>query len=201
MIRFGAATGVAQQPVNAVVAEWVANHDQVAGLGTTTLPNATALFVPLIGSQRTIGALGVRPDDLERLADPEQRRLLETCASLIALSLERDQSVLESQRVQVQVQTEQLRNALLSSVSHDLRTPLAAIAGAASSLRDDAPADTTKRELAQSIVEESQRMTRLIENLLSGESRLDPPVEHGLIDDLATSEDGSGVVGGLEEAG
>jgi DNA-binding response OmpR family regulator len=71
----------------------VADHDQVAGLGTDTLPNATALFVPLTGSQRTVGAVGVRPDDPQRFLDPEQRRLLETCGSLIALSIERDQSV------------------------------------------------------------------------------------------------------------
>ncbi len=53
--------------------------------------------MPLIGSQQTVGVLGVRPDDLERFRDPEQRRLLETCSSLIALSIERDQSVLEAQ--------------------------------------------------------------------------------------------------------
>ena len=99
------------------------------GPDTDTLPSATALFVPLVGSQRTIGALGVRPTDMGRFRDPEQRRLLETCASLIALSIERDQSVLEAQHVQVQMQAEQLRNSLLSSVSHDLRTPLTAHRG------------------------------------------------------------------------
>jgi two-component system sensor histidine kinase KdpD len=98
-LRFGQGTNVARQEINGVVAQWVTDHDHIAGVGTDTLPNATALFVPLTGSQRTIGALGVRPADSERLNDQEQRRLLETCASLIALSIERDQSVLEASQV------------------------------------------------------------------------------------------------------
>ena len=173
-LRHGHGTEVAKVPVNAVVAQWVADHDQVAGLGTDTLPNATALFVPLTGSQRTVGAVGVRPEDAMRFLDPEQRRLLETCASLIALSIERDQSVLEAQQSEMRVETEQLRNSLLSSVSHDLRTPLAVMRGAASTLLER-PADAGSedgRELLQTIVEESARMSRLVENLLDM-SRLD----------------------------
>ena len=164
--RFGEQTSVAQSPVNATVAQWVADHDQMAGLGTDTLPNATALFVPLVGSQRTVGAVGVAPDDVNRFADPEQLRLLETCASLIALSLERDQSVLEAQRAQLQVQAEQMRNSLLSSVSHDLRTPLAVIAGASASLLSETPPDGKNRELVQTIADESHHLARLVENLL-----------------------------------
>jgi two-component system sensor histidine kinase KdpD len=167
-LRFGQQTTIAQQQMNAVVARWVADHGQPAGAGMDTLPAATALFVPLLGSQRTLGAVGVRSSDPERFLDPEQRRLLETCASLIALSLERDQSALEAHEAQLRVQTEQLRNSLLSSVSHDLRTPLAAIAGAASSLLAAPPEQTpeTRRELLQTIQEESRRLTRLVDNLL-----------------------------------
>jgi two-component system sensor histidine kinase KdpD len=166
-LRFGQGTEIDKQSVNAVVAQWVTDHDRIAGLGTDTLPNATALFVPLTGSGRTVGALGVRPDDPGRLLDPEQRRLLETCARLIALALERDQSVLEAQRAQVRVEAEQLRNSLLSSVSHDLRTPLAAMAGAANSLLDSSPADPVeRRELLKSIAEECRRLARLVDNLL-----------------------------------
>jgi two-component system sensor histidine kinase KdpD len=167
-LRYGQDTSIARHEVNAVVARWVADHDQAAGAGTDTLPNATALFVPLVGSQRTVGAVGVRPNDPERFLDPDQRRLLETCASLIALSLERDQSVLEAHAAELRVQAEQLRNSLLSSVSHDLRTPLAAIAGASSSLLE-APPDQkpeARRELLQTIVEESRRLGRLVDNLL-----------------------------------
>lgn len=164
--RFGADTAIARFAVNAIVAQWVADHGEIAGIGTDTLPNATALFVPLLGSQRSIGALGVRPQDSERFLDPEQQRLLETCASLIALSIERDQSVLEAHDAQLRMQAEQLRNSLLSSVSHDLRTPLAAIAGSAASLLHGQESSADKQELLQSIVEEAHRLARLVDNLL-----------------------------------
>jgi two-component system sensor histidine kinase KdpD len=168
VLRFGENTHVARETINSIVAQWVASHDQVAGLGTDTLPNATALFVPLTGSQRTVGALGVRPGDADRFLDPDQRRLLETCASLIALSIERDESVLAAQQAQLQVQAEQLRNSLLSSVSHDLRTPLAAIAGATSSLLDasEVKDPCAQKELLQTVVEESHRLARQVDNLL-----------------------------------
>ncbi len=167
-LRFGENTSVAQQPTNAVVAQWVAANERIAGLKTDTLPNATALFVPLIGSQQTVGALGVRPEDLGRFLDPEQRRLLETCASLIALAIERDRSVLEAQQAQIQVQAEQMRNSLLSSVSHDLRTPLASISGTAENLLASAQHGDKKsqREMLQTIVDETHQLVRLIDNLL-----------------------------------
>ncbi len=164
LLRYGENTSVAEQPVNAVVAQWVATNNKMAGAGTDTLPNATALFAPMIGSQRTVGALGVRPRDESWLRDPDRQRLLETCASLIALSIERDESVLEAHQAQLQVEAEQLRNSLLNSVSHDLRTPLATIAGAASSLAERAAGDD--RELLQSVVDESRRLARLVDNLL-----------------------------------
>jgi two-component system sensor histidine kinase KdpD len=163
-LRFGEKTNIANQPVNEVVAQWVANNGKIAGTGTDTLPNATALFVPLAGSQQVVGALGVAPREKERFLDPEQVRLLETCGSLIALSIERDQSVLQAHEAQIRVQAEQLRNSLLNSVSHDLRTPLATIAGCASSLVERCRNED--RELLQSIVDESRRLTRLVENLL-----------------------------------
>ncbi len=167
-IRYGEGTSVAKHETNPAVARWVVEHDRPAGTGTDTLPSATAMFIPLTGSQRTVGVVGVRPSDPQRLLDPDQRQLLETCASMIALSIERDQSVLEAHQAQLQVETEQLRNSLLSSVSHDLRTPLATIAGASSSLLDvDKKLGTQERhELLQSIVEESHRLARLVDNLL-----------------------------------
>jgi two-component system sensor histidine kinase KdpD len=163
-LRYGENTSIAKEPVNAVVAQWVTSNDKTAGCGTDTLPNATALFTPMIGSQHTVGALGVRPLDTSRLRDPEQQRLLETCASLIALSIERDESVLQAHEAQVQVEAEQLRNSLLNSVSHDLRTPLATIAGATSSVLERTSGHD--RELLQSAVDESRRLARLVDNLL-----------------------------------
>jgi len=163
-LRVGERTSIVEQPVNEVVAQWVATNGKTAGAGTDTLPNATALIVPLAGSQQIVGALGVAPKNKNRFLDPEQVRLLETCGSLIALSIERDQSVLQAHEAQLQVQAEQLRNSLLNSVSHDLRTPLATIAGTASSLLE--AASPNDREALQTVVEESQRLARLFENLL-----------------------------------
>jgi two-component system sensor histidine kinase KdpD len=168
-LRHGEKTSIAANPQNELVARWVAEHEQLAGLGTDTLPSATALFLPLVGSQQTVGAMGVRPADEARLLDPEQRRLLTTCASLIALSIERDWSLVEAHEARLKAETEKLRSTLLSSVSHDLRTPLAVIAGASSSLVQDggSMSAATRGELLATIVDESQRLSRLVENLLN----------------------------------
>src|SRR5690606_1953349 len=97
---------IAKQAINYEVARWVAGNGKLAGAGTDTLPNGTALFVPLIGSQGTVGALGVLALEATRFEDPEQVRLLETCASLVALSLERDRSVLDASEAQLKAETE-----------------------------------------------------------------------------------------------
>lgn len=166
-LRYGAKHAIASDSVNAVVAAWVAEHQQIAGWGTDTLPNATALFLPLIGTVRPLGALGVRPAEEWRVHDPEERRLLESCVTQFALAIERDQLALAAHDAELRIETEELRNSLLSSVSHDLRTPLAAISGAGTSLlSQDSLAPTTKHELLVTIVEESQRLSRLVENLL-----------------------------------
>lgn len=146
----------------------MADRNRPAGAGTDILPSAEAFFVPLIGSQRTVGVVGIRPADPHRFADPDQQQLLETCVSLIALALERDQSVLEAHEAQRQVEAEQSCNSLLSSVSHELRTPLAATVGAASRLLELLPAtaDASQRELLQTIVNESAYLARLVDKFL-----------------------------------
>jgi two-component system, OmpR family, sensor histidine kinase KdpD len=151
------------------VARWVFDHSQMAGAGTDTLPSAKALYMPLIGPEGPVGVMGLRLARLtERLLTPDQRQLLEACAGQIALALQRLALAEQAQRVLVQVETEKVRNALLSSVSHDLRTPLAVIAGSASSLVEsgDAADDATRRELLQTICDETARMTRLVDNVL-----------------------------------
>ena len=163
-LRIGESTSIAREPVNAIVAQWVTQNGKLAGAGTDTLPNATALFVPLVGSLRTVGALGVRPRESDKFVDSDRRRLLESCASLIALAIERDESVLDAHQAQLRIEAEQLRNSLLSSVSHDLRTPLATIAGMAANLLERAPAE--ERDFLQNIVDEARRLERLVENLL-----------------------------------
>jgi two-component system sensor histidine kinase KdpD len=150
------------------VAEWAFSHGKTAGLATDTLPAARAVYVPLRGPRDAVGVLGVCPRDPHRFVDPEQRALLDVFATQITTALERARLVDETQRVQVQMQTERLRSSLLSSVSHDLRTPLAVITGAASVLvqnETDARPEV-RHELAETIHEEAERLNRLVRNLL-----------------------------------
>ncbi len=148
------------------VVQWVFDHHQQAGRGTSTLPAATGLFLPMSATRGTVGVLGLL--DAQQTQNPEQLHLLEAFASQSALALERAIFAEESQQAWERVEAEFLRNTLLSGVSHDLRTPLAAIAGAASSLAESNGLDDgVRRELARDIVAESERMERLITNLLA----------------------------------
>jgi len=149
------------------VAQWVYDHGQLAGLGTDTLPAAKALYLPLLASRGTAGVLGVRPAQARRFVAPDQLHLLETFASQAALAIERAELADEAQHAHVQLETERLRSSLLSSVSHDLRTPLAIISGATSSLQDSATLDPALRdELARTAYDEANRLNRLVSNLL-----------------------------------
>ncbi|OGC02898.1 MAG: two-component system sensor histidine kinase KdbD [candidate division NC10 bacterium RIFCSPLOWO2_12_FULL_66_18] len=150
------------------VAQWVYEHRQMAGLGTTTLPGANALYLPLVASRGTLGVLGIRPTEPRSLESPEQLHQLETFANQTALALERAQLAEETQQAQVRAETERLRSSLLSSVSHDLRTPLASITGAASSLLegDEALDAATRQDLLETVREEADRLNRLVHNLL-----------------------------------
>ena len=150
------------------VAQWVYDHGQMAGQGTDTLPGGEVVYLPLNASSGMIGVLALLPLNPARIALPEQQRLLETFVSQIALALERVRLAAETQNAQLKMETEQLRNTLLSALSHDLRTPLAAIVGASGSLlRDDDRLNAHARhELGQAIYDEAIRMTGLANNLL-----------------------------------
>jgi len=151
------------------VAQWVFDHGQRAGAGTDTLPSASGLYVSLAASTGVVGVLAVRAAEPTRFEDPTLLQLLETFAGQAALALERAQLADRAQKEEVEVEAERLRTSLLSSLSHDMRTPLGAITGAASSLLEDQGKGITepaRRELLQSIVDESNRMNRLIGNLL-----------------------------------
>jgi len=150
------------------VGRWVFEHRQMAGLGAETLPGAQALYVPLIASQGIVGVLGVKPPDSHAFADPEQLHLLETYANQTAVAIERAILAEEARRAQVEIEAERLRNALLSSVSHDLRTPLTTTMGSASSLLEDGThfQRGTWQDLLQSILDEAERLNRLVSNLL-----------------------------------
>ncbi len=148
-------------------AQWVYDHSQVAGRGTDTLPSAQSFYLPLLSPNGPVGVLAIRHPDATQLRMPEYRMILENYSTQIAMALDRDRLMLESQTARVEVETEQLRNTLLSSVSHDLRTPLAVISGASSSiLRNPEMNGETQRELLQTVFDESDRLARLVENLL-----------------------------------
>jgi two-component system sensor histidine kinase KdpD len=150
------------------IAQWVQDHGLPAGLGTDTLPGAEALYLPLKGSHAVLGVLGVLPANARRVLLPEQFHLLETFAGQIALALERAQLAEHAQRASIDAETEGLRNALLASISHDLRTPLAVIAGASSSLaeRGEQLATSERAALARSIYEQSRQMGDLVVKVL-----------------------------------
>ena len=150
------------------VAQWVYDHGQMAGQGTDTLPGGELVYLPLKASSGMMGVLALLPLNPARLALPEQQRLLETFTSQITLALERVRLASEAQSAQLKIETEQLRNTLLSAISHDLRTPLAAIVGASSSLirHGDKLDEHARRELGQAIYDESLRMSGLANNLL-----------------------------------
>ncbi|MBI5674177.1 MAG: sensor histidine kinase KdpD [Nitrospirae bacterium] len=155
-------------PKESGVAQWVFDHGERAGLGTDTLPGASALYLPLVGSTGPIGVVAVRPTEYSRLVNLDQLHLLESLVNQIALAIERTRLSEETQKARVRAETERMRNAILSSVSHDLRTPLATITGAASSLAEGQGELTAaaREDLARSIYREADRLDRLLKNLL-----------------------------------
>jgi two-component system sensor histidine kinase KdpD len=156
------------EPNDVAVAQWAYEHGQLAGAGTDNLPRGQMLFVPLRASRGAVGVLGIRPSQPGALEDAEPRRLLETFANQIALAIEHSLLAEEAHRAQLRHEAEQLRNALLGSVSHDLRTPLTLITGAAGTLvgGGDTLDAATRRDLAETIREEADRLHRLVSNLL-----------------------------------
>jgi len=153
--------------IDAGVAQWAFDHAEAAGHGTDTLPGSPVLYVPLKAPMRMRGVLAIEPRNPARLTGPEQRRLLDTCASLLAISLERVHYVDVAQSTTVQMESERLRNSLLSAISHDLRTPLAALIGMAESLAmTQPPPSEAQRELVTAMREAAMRMNSLVNNLL-----------------------------------
>ena len=149
-------------------AKWAWEHDRVAGRGSDTLPGAKRLFLPMHTGRGPIGVVGIDSDRPGPLLTPDQRRLLDALMDQGALAIERVYLVQDIDRVQRTVEAERLRSALLTSISHDLKTPLASVLGAASTLRDLASnlSDQEKLDLLGTIIDESERLNRFIANLL-----------------------------------
>jgi two-component system sensor histidine kinase KdpD len=151
------------------VAQWAFDHRQEAGSGTDTLPGAEALYLPLITSSRTVGVLGILHSPSAGILDHEQIHILKSFANQIAIAIDRALLSEEAQQALLKAETETLRNTLLSSVSHDLRTPLSVITGAATTLldKDISLTQSGKEELIQTIYEESEHLNQIIRNVLN----------------------------------
>ncbi|UWU79006.1 sensor histidine kinase KdpD [Bradyrhizobium huanghuaihaiense] len=149
-------------------ANWAWSNDRTAGRGSDTLPGAKRLFLPMRTGRGPIGVIGIDDDRTGPLLTPDQRRLLDALVDQGALAIERVLLVEDMDRVKRTVESERLRSALLTSISHDLKTPLASVLGAASTMRDLAGAlsDTEKRDLLATVIDESERLNRFIANLL-----------------------------------
>lgn len=150
------------------IAQWVVDHGRRAGLGSDTLPAAPASYMPLDDQNQRLGVLAVLPRNRRRILLPEQRHLLETFAGQLGLAVERAQLAEKAEAARVAAETESLRNTLLASISHDLRTPLAVIAGASSTLaeRGGDLGEPTRMSLARSIETKAREMSELVSNVL-----------------------------------
>ncbi|MCA6125168.1 sensor histidine kinase KdpD [Bradyrhizobium sp. WSM 1704] len=149
-------------------ANWAWGNDRPAGRGSDTLPGGKRLFLPMRTGRGLIGVIGIDDDRTGPLLTPDQRRLLDALVDQGALAIERVLLVEDMDHVKRTVESDRLRGALLTSISHDLKTPLASVLGSASTLRDLGAnlTDAQKRELLATVIDESERLNRFIANLL-----------------------------------
>jgi two-component system, OmpR family, sensor histidine kinase KdpD len=149
-------------------AKWAWENNRAAGRGSDTLPGAKRLFLPMRTGRGAIGVVGIDSDKPGPLLTPDQRRLLDALIDQSALAIERVSLVEDLERAKRTAETDRLRSALLTSISHDLKTPLAAILGTAGTLRNLSGrlSDAQKADLLATIIDESERLNRFIANLL-----------------------------------
>ncbi len=149
-------------------ANWAWANDRTAGRGSDTLPGAKRLFLPMRTGRGLIGVIGIDDDRTGPLLTPDARRLLDALVDQGALAIERVLLVEDMDQVKRTVESDRLRSALLTSISHDLKTPLASVLGAASTMRDLASglSEFEKRDLLATVIDESERLNRFIANLL-----------------------------------
>ncbi|MGY4226219.1 two-component system sensor histidine kinase KdpD [Bradyrhizobium sp. USDA 4503] len=149
-------------------ANWAWGNDRPAGRGSDTLPGGKRLFLPMRTGRGPIGVIGIDDDRTGPLLTPDQRRLLDALVDQGALAIERVLLVEDMDRVKRTVESDRLRGALLTSISHDLKTPLASVLGSASALRDLSAnlSDAQKHDLLATVIDESERLNRFIANLL-----------------------------------
>ena len=148
------------------IAQWVYDHQQQAGFGTDTLPSNAALYIPLQAPMRTRGVLAIVPENKRMIYLPEQRQLLDTFASQIAIAIERVHYVEIAQEALVSMESERLRNTVLGAISHDLNTPLTTIVATSELLKQQTKADDSRYQYVTMLYEQSIRMKNLVVNLL-----------------------------------
>ena len=148
-------------------ARWAFTHDEPAGAGTAIAPTSAWFFVPLRTQRGPLGVIGIAASGLP--LEPESRSLFDTLAEQTAAALERAALARESETARTAAETERVRNTLLASISHDFRTPLASILGAATSLLDyrDKLDDAAQRALLDQIKHEAEALDEMVRNLLA----------------------------------
>ena len=149
-------------------ARWTWEHNRAAGRGADTLPGGKRLFLPLRTGSGPVGVLGIDRDMPGPLLTPDERRLLDALCDQEAVAIERISLAKGLDEARVLAETERLRAALLTSISHDLRTPLASITGAVTTLRQlgEKMPPEQRADLLASIEEEAARLSRFVANLL-----------------------------------
>ena len=149
-------------------AKWAWQNDRAAGRGSDTLPGAKRLFLPMRTGRGAVGVVGIDSDKPGPILTPDQRRLLDALIDQSALAIERVHLVEDMDKVKRTVETDRLRTALLTSISHDLKTPLASVLGSAGALRDLSAklTDAEKADLLSTVIDELERLNRFIANLL-----------------------------------
>ncbi|HVN94880.1 MAG TPA: ATP-binding protein [Syntrophorhabdaceae bacterium] len=150
------------------VTRWVMGHGEKAGKGTEVLSAAEWLFFPVKAEDKTLAALAVKTKPAERALTSEQLQLIEAFSNLAAVAIIRVNLAHEAEQAKWLSESEKLHAALLNSISHDLRTPLAAITGAVTSLicKETAYNANTEKTLLHTINQGAQRLNRLVGNLL-----------------------------------
>ena len=149
-------------------AKWAWESKRSAGRGSDTLPGAKRLFLPMNTGRGAVGIVGIDSEKPGPLLTPDQRRLLDALMDQSALAIERVRLVEDLDRAKRAAETDRLRSALLTSISHDLKTPLAAVLGAAGTLRSLSVVldQQAKADLVATIIDEAERLNRFIANLL-----------------------------------
>ncbi len=155
-------------PTAMTAARWAQQKNEPAGWGTGTLPRVEFQFRPLVAARGPIAVCGFEPHSPDQPISGEDERALASILDQTAIALDRVLLAREAVKAATMQENEKVRDALLASLSHDLRTPLSAIAGAATSLRSlgDKMKPEERIELLSSIEEETARLSRFVANLL-----------------------------------